>query len=91
MTYLVAYDISDPKRLRRIARLCEDYGMRTQKSVFECHLATQMFQQMWRELCEELDHDEDYLVSYPICLSCSSGVLSAGVAPQKLDNEAFVC
>ncbi|HYH64773.1 MAG TPA: CRISPR-associated endonuclease Cas2 [Urbifossiella sp.] len=27
-SYLVCYDISDPKRLRKVARACEDYGYR---------------------------------------------------------------
>ena len=33
-SYIVAYDISDPKRLRRVARVCEDFGYRKQLSVF---------------------------------------------------------
>jgi CRISPR-associated protein Cas2 len=33
-TYLVAYDIADPRRLRKVARACEDFGMRRQFSVF---------------------------------------------------------
>jgi CRISPR-associated protein Cas2 len=41
MTVLVVYDVgtSDaggPRRLRRVARACQDYGQRVQKSVFEC-------------------------------------------------------
>lgn len=41
MKVLVAYDVgtSTPagaKRLRRVARACKDYGVRVQKSVFEC-------------------------------------------------------
>ena len=35
-TYLVAYDISNPKRLRKVARTCEDFGLRRQFSVFFC-------------------------------------------------------
>jgi CRISPR-associated protein Cas2 len=31
-TWLVAYDIADPKRLRRVARACEDFGLRKQFS-----------------------------------------------------------
>lgn len=34
MTHLVAYDIADPKRLRRVARFMERRGLRVQKSVF---------------------------------------------------------
>ena len=38
-TYLVAYDICDPNRLRKVAKICEDFGMRRQYSVFVCRLA----------------------------------------------------
>jgi CRISPR-associated endonuclease Cas2 len=34
MTYLVAYDIADPRRLARVARAMERHGQRCQKSVF---------------------------------------------------------
>jgi len=34
MRFLIAYDIGDPKRLRRIARLMERHAVRVQKSVF---------------------------------------------------------
>src|SRR5207245_1853250 len=29
-TYLVSYDIADPKRLRKVATACEDFGVRKQ-------------------------------------------------------------
>lgn len=36
--YLVSYDISHPKRLRRVARALEGFGVWLQYSVFECPL-----------------------------------------------------
>jgi CRISPR-associated protein Cas2 len=37
--YLIAYDITDPRRLRRICTLMEDHGRRLQYSVFVCDLS----------------------------------------------------
>lgn len=37
-TYIVSYDISDPKRLAKVAKVCRDFGERLQKSVFVCLL-----------------------------------------------------
>lgn len=37
--YLVAYDIADPKRLRQICGIMEQYGQRIQYSVFLCDLS----------------------------------------------------
>ena len=41
MLVLVSYDVAmqderGPKRLRRVAKTCQDYGQRVQYSVFEC-------------------------------------------------------
>lgn len=37
--YLIAYDIADPKRLRRVIKVMESYGQRLQYSVFLCDLS----------------------------------------------------
>ncbi|AYY13996.1 CRISPR-associated endonuclease Cas2 [Actinobacteria bacterium YIM 96077] len=37
--HLIAYDIADPKRLRNICKLMEDFGQRLQYSVFLCDLS----------------------------------------------------
>lgn len=36
--YLVSYDISDEKRVRKVYKLCKNYGRPIQYSVFICHL-----------------------------------------------------
>lgn len=42
-SYVVAYDICDPKRLRKVAQTCEDFGLRRQYSVFFCRLTAADF------------------------------------------------
>jgi CRISPR-associated protein Cas2 len=37
--YLIAYDIADPVRLRRVCTIMEDHGERLQYSVFLCDLS----------------------------------------------------
>lgn len=37
-TYLVCYDITDDKRLRRVFKTCRNFGEHLQFSVFECDL-----------------------------------------------------
>lgn len=37
-TYIVSYDISDPKRLRKVYQLLRGYGDHLQLSVFHCEL-----------------------------------------------------
>ena len=59
MLTVVAYDITDPKRLARVAKVCEDYGVRVQYSLFECRLDEDEFADFWLKLLEEIDDDED--------------------------------
>ena len=79
MLYLVAYDICSPKRLRLVAKTCQDYGVRVEKSVFECDLDEGNFNSMWKELNEIIDHDDDAVIAYRICRTCVRNTLSAGV------------
>ncbi|NLW93496.1 MAG: CRISPR-associated endonuclease Cas2 [Chlamydiae bacterium] len=60
--YLVCYDIADPKRLRRVAKVLEAYGRRLQLSVFECSLDKQRYTQAKTELAEILNHAEDQVL-----------------------------
>ena len=78
MLHLVAYDIRDARRLRYVAKTCEDFGMRVEYSVFECDLAEKNFQQFWRLLADIIDDDEDRILAYRICGSCVTRIESMG-------------
>jgi CRISPR-associated protein Cas2 len=69
MKVLVTYDVATTdkagiQRLRRVARACEDYGQRVQKSVFECVLSPLEWIQLQRRLLDEIDAREDSLRFY---------------------------
>jgi len=88
MLTLVAYDIADPKRLARVAQVCEHYGMRVQYSVFECHLESSEFEEFWLKLLNEIDEEEDRLVAYKIDARCAKETMTAGT---MVCNEKTVC
>ena len=67
----LAYDISDPKRLARVARVCEDFGVRVQYSVFECRLEETEFTDFWLRLLEEIRVDQDRIVACKIDARCA--------------------
>ena len=59
MLILVTYDVSTvekagQRRLRRVARACEDYGVRVQKSVFECQVGQKEWVQLRARLLKEI-------------------------------------
>lgn len=88
MLSLVAYDITKPRRLARVARVCEEFGVRVQYSVFECRLEESEFEEFWLRLLEEIDEDEDRLVAYKIDARCAKETLTAGV---MVCSEKVVC
>ena len=82
MLHIVAYDIADPKRLRKVAKTCEDYGVRVEKSVFHCDIAQELFDRLWLELIDLIDEEEDAVVAYRICQACMARTESMGVLPE---------
>lgn len=66
MLRVIAYDIAHPRRLRRLANICADYGVRVQKSVFEFWLDEERFDELWRRLCAEMNAEEDVLIAYAL-------------------------
>ena len=69
MDVLVCYDVNTEtkvgqKRLRRVAKLCQNYGQRAQKSVFECRVPPALFEQMLHRLREIINEEEDSLRIY---------------------------
>ena len=88
MLTLVAYDIADHKRLTRVAKVCEDFGVRVQYSIFECRLEESDFQKFWRQLLQEIEDKEDRLVAYKIDANCAKETLTAGT---MVCSEKVVC
>ncbi len=60
--YLVSYDICEPKRLRRVAKVLEGFGVRLQYSVFECPLDEMRLAQAKAALQPVIKHDEDQVL-----------------------------
>ena len=69
MLVLVTYDestvsIAGRRRLRKIAKACENRGQRVQKSVFECLLDQAQWTALRQKLIDEMNEDEDSLRFY---------------------------
>jgi CRISPR-associated protein Cas2 len=69
-SYIVAYDISDPKRLRRVARCCEDFGYRKQLSVFLVRVSSTDFVKLRSRLYDIIDLTEDQVLFIPLTEAC---------------------
>ncbi len=62
MSYLVCYDISDEKRLRKVFKAMRGFGDHLQYSVFECQLTPMDLARCRHELSGIIHHDEDQVL-----------------------------
>ncbi|MGO9466992.1 MAG: CRISPR-associated endonuclease Cas2 [Isosphaeraceae bacterium] len=89
-TFLVAYDICDPKRLRRVARVCEDFGLRRQFSVFFCRLAAVDLVRLKARLYDVIDLDRDQVLFVPVCARCGAAIEALGRSIEPPDARDVV-
>lgn len=69
MLVLVTYDVqttskNGAKRLRKVAKICQNYGQRVQNSVFECIVTSTQYTTLKIELREVINADLDSLRFY---------------------------
>ena len=69
MLVLITYDVSTVtpagrKRLNRVAKACKDYGIRAQKSIFECEIDPAQWAHLKNKLLGIIDETEDSLRFY---------------------------
>ncbi len=88
MLILIGYDIANPKRLQKVAKTCEDFGLRVQYSFFECHLDNEGLEKLWSRLLDLIDPDEDRIVAYRLDSKSATRTLTAGV---MVCSEKVVC
>jgi CRISPR-associated protein Cas2 len=77
-TYLVAWDISAPERLRRVSDAVKAWKACGQKSVAECWLTAEQREMLLRQLDRMVDRDSDRL--YAIRLDPRQEVMLFGTA-----------
>ncbi len=69
MLVLVSYDVSTvnkrgQRRLRRVAKICESFGLRVQNSVFECIIDPAQWTRLRNLLLKAYSQEEDSLRFY---------------------------
>ena len=70
MIYMVCYDITDAKRLRKVSKVLTNYGIRIQKSFFQCEISKDAVKRLTKELLKAIDEKKDRLSVYPLCDAC---------------------
>jgi CRISPR-associated protein Cas2 len=92
-TWLVCYDISHDKRLRKVFKTCRNYGDHLQYSVFECDLNEAELSRLQRELGEIIHHLEDQVLFVALGPAEGRGdrvICALGLPYTKLDSPCYV-
>jgi CRISPR-associated protein Cas2 len=76
---LVAYDVRTEtadgrRRLRKVAKICSNYGQRVQLSVFECSVTGAQLEQLEYELTRIINSEQDSLRIYILHLGRENSV-----------------
>lgn len=92
MLILVTYDVNTEtvegkKRLRKVAKICVNYGQRVQNSVFECILDAAQYVVFKATLLKLIDTEVDSLRFYQLGNNYKSKVEHFGCAPQWSQDD----
>ena len=85
MEYLVTYDVETvtpegQRRLRRVAKICEGYGLRVQKSVFEVACTRAQLPALRQKLMDVIQNSTDSIRLYRLPAEALDTVELLGIA-----------
>lgn len=91
MMVLITYDVNTEtaagrKRLRKVAKQCQNYGQRVQNSVFECLIETALWIPLKQRLEEIIDPEKDSLRFYYLGKNWKNQIEHVG-AKESIDLE----
>ena len=84
---IIAYDIVDTRKRNKVAEILKDYGIRVQKSVFECHLNNADLNRLTQKLSETIDKKTDSILVYYLCEACVKQMHFLGVQPVRIEKD----
>ncbi|MCE3199222.1 CRISPR-associated endonuclease Cas2 [Paenibacillus sonchi] len=91
MLVVITYDVSTlssegQSRLRKVSKICQNYGQRVQNSVFECVVDAAQFAELKIKLKTIIDHDEDSIRFYQLGNNHKNKVEHVGIK-KSIDLE----
>ena len=94
MLVLITYDVNTSdvegrKRLRKVAKQCQNYGQRVQNSVFECLIDTAQLKLLRTSLIDLIDAVKDSLRFYFLGTTSQTKIEHVGAKP-TYEPEGFL-
>ena len=90
MKILAVYDIAHPGRLRHVAKIMKDYGVRVQYSKFEIDPAgITEFDLLQKRIDKVINPDEDGVKYIPLCRLCRNRIEIIGRGKHVNPDKEF--
>jgi CRISPR-associated protein Cas2 len=90
MRHVIAYDISNDRRRYQVAGLLLHYGVRIQRSVFECELDSDDLTQLLDRAEKLIDPTWDVIHAYALCERCEKSRRALGAPRTGLGERYYV-
>jgi CRISPR-associated protein Cas2 len=90
MLAIVTYDIVSNRRRGRLHRYLKEFGLNTQKSVFECEVDKETLLRLVAGARQYLDAEEDSFRIYRACAACQRQVAISGQGIKLLTLDFMV-
>lgn len=90
--YIITYDISDPKRWRKVFKLMNGYGEWLQLSVFQCRLSRRRHAELVATLDEVILNEHDHILMLDLGLAdkVDPRVISLGKSFELVIREPVI-
>lgn len=90
--YIVTYDISEPRRWRRLFKLMHGYGEWLQLSVFQCRLTPRRRVELAAAINDVINHNQDHVLILDLGAvdRVELRLLSIGKAYAPIKREAII-
>jgi len=86
---VIVYDVSDNKVRRIVGEMLEGYGVRVNRSVFECSIKNRAtLTRLQQALEKEIDPRVDSVRCYELCTKCMTKAWSTSHEADPFEKEA---
>ncbi len=90
LLYIVCFDVSDKRRLRKVSNEIENFGVRVQHSVFECHLEKKDLEQLQTRLEALIEPGQDRINYYCLCPKDEKRIQVDGACYQSQEMDYYL-
>lgn len=88
--YLLVYDIGSDKVRDRVSKMAGGYGVRVQKSAFECRLTRGLRKRLWSSVGNLELAEDDKIALYPLAASPANRRGVVAEEPMSENHHAVV-